>query len=111
MHAISGNAANVLGAKLNWGGAGSFTYDEMGAAVLTLIMPDNDTKITNLNNGDQQLKFYNGIIVNTNTSIGWSWTVTGSDSSSFAAWRMRALASLLATACSRKTWWMKLPIT
>ena len=87
--AIDGNADNVLGASFNWGETGSFTYHEMGTAVLTLIIPDNDTEIKNLNNGVQQLKSYNGIIVNTNTSIGGSWTVPGSDGSSFVAWRMR----------------------
>ena len=89
VHAIDGNADNVLGASFNWGETGSFTYHEMGTAVLTLIIPDNDTEIKNLNNGVQQLKSYNGIIVNTNTSIGGSWTVPGSDGSSFVAWRMR----------------------
>ena len=89
VHAIDGNADNVLGASFNWGETGSFTYHEMGTTVLTLIIPDNDTEIKNLNNGVQQLKSYNGIIVNTNTSIGGSWTVPGSDGSSFVAWRMR----------------------
>jgi hypothetical protein len=44
----------------------------MSTSVLTLIIPDNDTEIKNLNNGVQQLKSYNGILVNTNTSIGGS---------------------------------------
>ena len=43
--AIDGNADNVLGASFNWGETGSFTYHEMGTAVLTLIIPDNDAEI------------------------------------------------------------------
>ena len=43
--AIDGNADNVLGASFNWGETGSFTYHKMGTAVLTLIIPDDDTEI------------------------------------------------------------------
>jgi hypothetical protein len=49
VHAIDGNAVNELGASFNWGVAGSFTYDKMGATMLTLIMSDSGTEITNIN--------------------------------------------------------------
>ena len=110
VHAIDSNAANVLGASFNWGGTGSFTYDEMGTAVLTLIIPDNDTKITNLNNGVSNSNPTTGLSSTPIPRSGGLGLCPALMAPALSLGGYGARASLLATSCSRKTWWMGLPI-
>ena len=90
LHAIDGAAPNVLGGAFTWGDTGSFTYDEANTQTDTLVFTDNDAQLTITNTSLELLKSLNGIIHNSNATVGGSWTVTGSDGSSFKVWRMLA---------------------
>ncbi|MDA9350773.1 Hint domain-containing protein [Planktomarina temperata] len=90
LHAIDGTAPNVLGGAFTWGDTGSFTYDEANTQTDTLVFTDNDAQLTITNTSLELLKSLNGIIHNSNTTVGGSWTVTGSDGTSFKVWRMLA---------------------
>ena len=90
LHAIDGAAPNVLGGAFTWGNTGSFTYDEANTQIDTLVFTDNDAQLTITNTSLELLKSLNGIIQNSNARVGGSWTVTGSDGSSFKVWRMLA---------------------
>ena len=90
LHAIDGAAPNVLGGAFTWGDTGSFTYDEANTQTDTLVFTDNDAQLTITNTSLELLKSLNGIIHNSNATVGGSWTVTGSDGTSFKVWRMLA---------------------
>ncbi|MDA7460602.1 Hint domain-containing protein [Planktomarina temperata] len=90
LHAIDGTAPNVLGGAFTWGDTGSFTYDEANTQTDTLVFTDNDAQLTITNTSSELLKSLNGIIHNSNATVGGSWTVTGSDGTSFKVWRMLA---------------------
>ena len=88
LHAIDGTASNVLGSGFSWGSTGSFTYDEANTQIDTLVFTDNDAHLTITDTSLELLKSKNGILQNSNARVGGSWTVTGSDGSSFKVWRM-----------------------
>ena len=90
LHAINGTASNVLGSVFTWNKSGSFTYDEANTPIETLVFTDNDTELTITDTSLELVKSINGIIQNSNARVGGSWTVTGSDGSSFKVWRMLA---------------------
>ena len=90
LHAIDGTAPNVLGSGLTWGNTGSFTYDEANTQIETLVFTDNDAQLTITDTSLELLKSPNDIIHNSNARVGGSWTVTGSDGTSFKVWRMLA---------------------
>ena len=94
LHAIDGTASNVLGSGFTWGHTGAFTYDEANTQIETLVFTDNDAVLTVTNTSLEQLHSLNGIIQNSNARVGGSWTVTGSDGSSFKVWRMLAPAQV-----------------
>ncbi|MDA8875309.1 Hint domain-containing protein [Planktomarina temperata] len=78
------------GGGFTWGNTGSFTYDEANTQTDTLVFTDNDAQLTITNTSLELLKSLNGIIHNSNATVGGSWTVTGSDGTSFKVWRMLA---------------------
>ncbi|MGB2127026.1 hypothetical protein [Planktomarina sp.] len=88
LHAIDGTASNVLGSGFSWGNTGSFTYDEANTQIDTLVFTDNDAHLAIIDTSLELLKSKNGILQNSNARVGGSWTVTGSDGSSFKVWRM-----------------------
>ena len=88
LHAIDGTASNVLGSGCSRGNTGSFTYDEANTQIDTLVFTDNDAHLTLIDTSLELLKSKNGILQNSNARVGGSWTVTGSDGSSFKVWRM-----------------------
>ena len=90
LHTIDGTAPNVLRGAFTWGDTGSFTYDEANTQTDTLVFTDNDAQLTITNTSLELLKSLNGIIHNSNATVGGSWTVTGSDGTSFKVWRMLA---------------------
>ena len=90
LHAIDGTAPNVLGGGFTWGNTGSFTYDEANTQIETLVFTDSDAQLTITDTSLELLKSLNGIIHNSNARVGGSWTVTGSDGTSFKVWRMLA---------------------
>src|SRR6056300_119078 len=90
LHAIDGTAPNVLGGGFTWGNTGSFTYDEANTQIETLVFTDSDAQLTITDTSLELLKSLNGIIHNRNARVGGSWTVTGSDGTSFKVWRMLA---------------------
>ena len=90
LHAIDGTAPNVLGSGLTWGNTGSFTYNEANTQIETLVFTDNDAQLTITDTSLELLKSLNGIIHSSNATVGGSWTVTGSDGSSFKVWSMLA---------------------
>ena len=90
LHAIDGTAPNVLGSGFTWGNTGSFTYDEANTQIETLVFTDSDAQLTITDTSLELLKSLNGIIHSSNATVGGSWTVTGSDGSSFKVWRMLA---------------------
>ena len=94
LHAIDGTASNVLGSGFTWGHTGAFTYDEANTQIETLVFTDNDAVLTVTNTSLEQLHSLNGIIQNSNARVGGSWTVSGSDGSSFKVWRMLAPAQV-----------------
>ena len=77
-----------LGSGFSWGSTGSFTYDEANTQIDTLVFTNNDAHLTFTNTSLELLKSKNGILQNSNARVGGSWTVTGSDGSSFKVWRM-----------------------
>ena len=83
LHAIDGTASNVLGSGVSWGSTGSFTYDEANTQIDTLVFTDNDAHLTITDTSLELLKSKNGTLQNSNARICGSWTVTGSDGSSF----------------------------
>ena len=83
LHAIDGTASNVLGSGFRWGSTGSFTYDESNTQIDTLVFTDNDAHLTITDTSLELLKSKNGTLQNSNARVGGSWTVTGSDGSSF----------------------------
>ena len=90
LHAIDGTAPNVLGGGFTWRNTGSFTYDEANTQIDTLVFTDSDAQLTITDTSLELLKSLNGIIHNSNARVGGSWTVTGSDGTSFKVWRMLA---------------------
>ena len=86
--AIDGTASNVLGIGFGWGSTGSFAYDEANTQIDTLVFTDNDAHLTITDTSLEFFKSKNGILQNSNTGVNGSWTVTGSDGSSFKVWRM-----------------------
>ncbi|MDO7588668.1 MAG: Hint domain-containing protein [Planktomarina temperata] len=90
LHTIDGTAPNVLGGGFTWGNTGSFTYDEANTQIETLVFTDSDAQLTITDTSLELLKSLNGIIHNSNARVGGSWTVTGSDGTSFKVWRMLA---------------------
>ena len=86
LHAIDGTAFNVLGSGFSWGSTGSLTYDEANTQIDTLVSTDNDAHLTITDTSLELLKSKNGIVQNSNARVGGSWTVTGSDGSSFKVW-------------------------
>ena len=88
LHAIDGTASNVLGSGFSWGSTGSFTYDEANTQIDTLVFTDNDAHLTIHRYQLRASQIKNGILQNSNARVGGSWTVTGSDGSSFKVWRM-----------------------
>ena len=91
LHAIDGTAPNVfLGGGFTWGNTGSLTYDEANTQIETLVFTDSDAQLTITDTSLELLKSLNGIIHSSNATVGGSWTVTGSDGSSFKVWRMLA---------------------
>ncbi|MDP4063294.1 hypothetical protein IMCC1933_09130 [Rhodobacteraceae bacterium IMCC1933] len=54
------------------------------------MFTDNDAELTLTDTSLELLKSLKGIIHNNNARVGGSWTVTGSDGSSFLVWRMIA---------------------
>jgi len=54
------------------------------------VFTDNDAELTLTDTSLELLKSLKGIIHNNNARVGGSWTVTGSDGSSFLVWRMIA---------------------
>jgi hypothetical protein len=78
------------GGGFTWGNTGSFTYDEANTQIETLVFTDSDAQLTITDTSLELLKSLNGIIHNSNATVGGSWTVTGSDGSSFKVWRMLA---------------------
>ena len=90
LHAIDGTAPNVFGGGFTWGNTGSLTYDEANTQIETLVFTDSDAQLTITDTSLELLKSLNGIIHSSNATVGGSWTVTGSDGSSFKVWRMLA---------------------
>ena len=90
LHAIDGTAPNVLGGGFTWRNTGSFTYDEANTQIDTLVFTDSDAQLTITDTSLELLKSLNVIIHNSNARVGGSWTVTGSDGTSFKVWRMLA---------------------
>jgi hypothetical protein len=88
LHSIDGTASNVLGTEFSWGSTGSFTYDEANTQIDTLVFTNNEAHLTITDTGLELLKSKNGILQNSNARVGSSWTVTGSDETSFKVWRM-----------------------
>ena len=95
LHAIDGTASNVLGSGSSWGSTGSFTYDQANTQIDTLVFTDNDAHLTITDTSLEPLKSKNGIVQNSNARVGGSWTVTGSDGSSFKVWRMLEASHLV----------------
>ena len=60
-----------------------FTYDEANTQIDTLVFTDNDAHLTITDTSLELLKSKNGTLQNSNARVGGSWTVTGSDGSSF----------------------------
>ena len=83
LHANDCTASNVLGSGVSWGSTGSFTYDEANTQIDTLVFTDNDAHLTITDTSLELLKSKNGTLQNSNARVGGSWTVTGSDGSSF----------------------------
>ena len=83
LHAIDGTASNVLGSGYSWGSTGSFTYGEGNTQIDTLVSTHNDAHLTITDTSLELLKSKNGTLQNSNARVGGSWTVTGSDRSSF----------------------------
>ena len=83
LHAIDGTASNVLGSGFSCGSTGSFTYDEANTQIDTLVFTANDAHLTITDTSLELLKSKNGILQNSKARVGDSWTVTGSDGSSF----------------------------
>jgi len=54
------------------------------------VFTDNDAQLTITDTSLELLKSPNDIIHNSNARVGGSWTVTGSDGTSFKVWRMLA---------------------
>ena len=54
------------------------------------MFTDSDAQLTITDTSLELLKSLNGIIHSSNATVGGSWTVTGSDGSSFKVWRMLA---------------------
>jgi hypothetical protein len=54
------------------------------------VFTDSDAQLTITDTSLELLKSLNGIIHNSNARVGGSWTVTGSDGTSFKVWRMLA---------------------
>ena len=90
LHAIDGTAPNVFWGGFTWGNTGWFTYDEANTQIETLVFTDSDAQLTITDTSLELLKSLNGIIHSSNATVGGSWTVTGSDGSSFKVWRMLA---------------------
>ena len=88
LHAIDGTASNVLGSGYSWGSTGSFTFGEGNTQIDTLVPTHNDAHLTITDTSLELLKSKNDILQNSNARVGGSWTVTGSDGSSFKVWRM-----------------------
>jgi hypothetical protein len=53
-----------------------------------LVFTNNEANLTITDTGLELLKSKNGILQNSNARVGGSWTVTGSDETSFKVWRM-----------------------
>ena len=83
LHAIDGTISNVLGSGFSWGSTGSSTYDEANTQIDTLVFSNNDAHLTITDTSLELLKIKNVILQNSNARVGSSWTVTGSDGSSF----------------------------